>query len=273
MHWSLWLSLLISTSLGLNLCGVIPSILPTATPIPQNTPTPIVVVVTATPSPTTTRLPTVTPTPLPPTATATPLPSPTSTAWPTPVVWIPLPLPLQPAPEQWSYLPLVDMILDYYGESYSPEYLWNISIEAARIAGRFDQKFHLESHAVYYQDVIEALQPLGYSWQQDCRAIEGEDFNQRTQQLQGSLQAGRPVLLGMYDEELGYPVALVGYDPARREYTYFQLTQVSNVLMQQTKTYYQPERVSISEATLSQMWREAVTEGTERCAVFTSPKP
>lgn len=187
-------------------------------------------------------------------------------------MWLPLSLPPQPAREQWSYLPLVAMILDYYGESYSPEHLWNLSIEAAKTAGRFDEKFHIESHAVYYQDVIDALQRLGYSWQQDCRAIEGEDFNQRLQQLQGSLMARHPVLLGMYDEDLGYPVALTGYDPVKREYTYFQLTLVSNVLAQQTKTYNHPERVSISEAALSQMWREAVTEGTERCAVFTAPK-
>lgn len=254
MPWYLLITLFISGSLLVSICGIIQQILPLAPA------TPVVVVVTATPPPTTPatptpRPPTATATPPPPTSTPTPSPTSTPTPWPTPPIWVPVPPPQQPPLDEWGYLPLVSMILEYYGEIYEPAYLRAQALEAAKAANRLDQKFHLELYGTYYQDTIDALKPLGYDWQEDCRLIEGEDFQQRLQELHDRLIAGQPVLLGLYDQEIGYVVILVGYDPVKREYTYLQ-----------------PERIVVSEAMLQEMWRETVTTGTQRCAVYTYPK-
>jgi hypothetical protein len=198
--------------------------------------------------------PTVTPSP----ATATPiasggpsipLPTSTPTVQATPPIWVDV---LPPPPgKDFGSATKACMILAFYGDkTCDPETLAETAKahEKVRIGSTIPE-------GIFNVDLLYALKQLGYEWQEDCRPIITEDFNQRLTQLQDNLVAGRPPLIGIYDEDLGYNVILVGYDPAKREYTYLD-----------------PEQVSVSEEELNKMWRETILDGSQRCAIYTSPR-
>lgn len=194
-------------------------------------------------------------------AATTPLPTSTSTVQPTPPIWVQV----RPRSQETTVgTPLLaSMILEYYGENYTPEYLRELFIQKGKDAGRYpgNEKFY-EEGGVFNQDMLDGVMSFGYNWNQECLPISGdEEFNQRRQQLVDDLTVGRPALIGLWSGSSGYNVIVVGHDPSTQTYTYLD-----------------PKQVSVGEDQLKQLWRQEVIDKSasikteDRCIIFTSPK-
>lgn len=144
------------------------------------------------------------------------------------------------------------MILAYYGEDRSPNYLKSIATKS--IASRPGYVFP----GTYGKDMVSGLRKLGYRWEEGCFSTDAAGFRQGLSELKRSVRDFRPVMVGLFDPPIGHVVVLVGIDDAKRNLTFIDPNKPS------------PGLRTMREEDFRRNWRENIVNS--RCAIFTRPK-
>jgi hypothetical protein len=96
------------------------------------------------------------------------------------------------------------MVLSFYGEEESPQYL-------KELAG-----YRADFEGTYYVDMSAGLQKIGYEWKSKGFVLDHTGFERGIKEIKGDLADGRPVLISTSSPPIGHTMVVTSYDDAAR---------------------------------------------------------
>ena len=96
------------------------------------------------------------------------------------------------------------MVLLYYGEDKTPEYLKVLAGKSKDFQG------------TYYVDMIAGLKKIGYSWKSKGFNLDHAGFEAGILEIKHDLADGRPVLISSSSPPVGHTMVIIGYDDVKK---------------------------------------------------------